>query len=64
MSENKKFYAQALKLLSNVKEILKIKKTFPSLQANKIESIQKWLIAIVKLNCVLTWLQKDLSKNK
>ena len=41
MSENKKFYAQALKLLSNVKEILKIKKTFPSLQANKIESIQK-----------------------
>jgi len=32
---------QALFTSSNIKEILKIKETFPKLQAKKIENIQK-----------------------
>jgi len=39
VSKNKKSYTQASKLISNIKEILKIKETFPNLQANKIVSI-------------------------
>ena len=39
-SKRKKLYAQALATLSNItREILKIKKSFPKLQDNKIEHI-------------------------
>jgi len=34
-------YAQASKGDNNTRDILKIKETFPNLQANKIENIQK-----------------------
>ena len=36
-----KMYAQASKSISNTKEVLKIKNTFPSLQVKKIKNIQK-----------------------
>ena len=40
-SDNRKLYAQALASYTNIKEILKIKETFPNLHAKKIENIQK-----------------------
>ena len=40
-SDNTKLYAQALASYTNIKEILKIKETFPNLHAKKIENIQK-----------------------
>ena len=40
-SDNRKLYAQALASSTNIKEILKIKETFPNLHARKIENIQK-----------------------
>jgi len=38
---NGKSYAQVSHLWNNTRDVLKIKKTFPNLQAKKIENIQK-----------------------
>ena len=38
---NGKSYAQVSYLWNNTRDVLKIKKTFPNLQAKKIENIQK-----------------------
>jgi len=40
-NKNKKLYAQVMTSSSTVKEILKIKETFPNLQVKKIETIQR-----------------------
>jgi len=43
-----KSYAQVSKLVSNVREALKIKETFLNLQAKKIKNIQKIINGIIK----------------
>jgi len=60
--DTKKSYAQAL--TSNIKEILKIKETFPNLQTKKIENIQKFINNDSKLKLKLNMTTKRLSRKQ
>ena len=62
--DTKKSYAQALTLTSNIKEILKIKETFPNLQTKKIKNIQKFINNDSKLKLKLNMTTKRLSRKQ
>jgi len=55
---------QALFTSSNTKEILKIKETFPKLQAKKIENIQKIINGSNKSKPKQNMTMKDLSRKQ
>jgi len=49
-SDNRKLYAQALASYINIKEILKIKETFPNLHAKKLKIFKKSSMIMVSPN--------------
>jgi len=62
--DTRKSYTQALSTSSNTKKILKIKETFPNLQAKKIENIQKIINNNSKPRPKLNMITKGLSRKQ